>query len=83
MIIIYAIDKLVIWTNSNIKLNDNCIESSLSKDVLHIAIANPKLALYGRASIEALKTANIYDKVEKKIVFANGCITGSTICPST
>ncbi|MGE4547284.1 MAG: molybdate ABC transporter substrate-binding protein [Desulfurella sp.] len=68
---VYAIGKLVIWTNSNIKLNDNCIESSLSKDVLHIAIANPKLAPYGRASIEALKAANIYDKVEKKIVFAN------------
>ncbi|OSS42163.1 Molybdenum ABC transporter, periplasmic molybdenum-binding protein ModA [Desulfurella amilsii] len=68
---VYAIGKLVIWTNSNIKLNNDCIESSLSKDVLHIAIANPKLAPYGRASIEALKTAHIYDKVEKNIVFAN------------
>jgi molybdate transport system substrate-binding protein len=68
---VYAIGKLVIWTNSNIKLNDNCIESALDKDVSHIAIANPKLAPYGRASVEALKAVNIYDKVEKKIVYAN------------
>lgn len=68
---VYAIGKLVIWTNSDIKLSDNCIDSSLDKNVLHIAIANPKLAPYGKASIEALNAAGIFDKVKDKIVFAN------------
>ncbi|PMP68887.1 MAG: molybdate ABC transporter substrate-binding protein [Desulfurella multipotens] len=68
---IYAIGKLVIWTNSNVKLDKDCINTCLDGNVSHIAIANPKLAPYGRASIEALESANIYDKVKHKIVFAN------------
>ncbi|MBR8462263.1 molybdate ABC transporter substrate-binding protein [Campylobacter sp. faydin G-105] len=34
-----------------------------------ISIANPTTAPYGKASIEALKNAQIYDKVEKNIVY--------------
>ncbi len=65
----YAIGKLVLWTNTDMKFENNCIESCLNAD--RIAIANPKLAPYGKAAIEALKSAGIYVKVDKKIVFAN------------
>ncbi|MBE2984051.1 molybdate ABC transporter substrate-binding protein [Campylobacter sp. RM9344] len=34
-----------------------------------ISIANPNTAPYGKASIEALKNANLFDKVEKSIVY--------------
>jgi len=35
-----------------------------------ISIANPETAPYGKASIEALKNAKLYDEVEKNIVYA-------------
>ena len=35
-----------------------------------ISVANPETAPYGKASIEALKNAKLYDEVEKNIVYA-------------
>ena len=40
------------------------------KGLKAISIANPATAPYGRASVEALKNAKIYDEVEKNIVWA-------------
>ena len=46
------------------------IKLLLQKEIKRVAIANPKTAPYGKASLEALKNAGIYDRIKPKIVYA-------------
>ncbi len=41
-----------------------------SEKIGKIAVANPKTAPYGKAAIEAMKAAGVYDNVKEKFVFA-------------
>lgn len=41
-----------------------------NKNIRKIAIANPRTAPYGKASIEAMKNAKVYEQVKDKFVFA-------------
>jgi molybdate transport system substrate-binding protein len=67
----YAVGRLVIWVPADSKINlierkwDALLDSSVQK----IAVANPEHAPYGRAAVEALKSAGIYDKVQPKLVY--------------
>jgi molybdate transport system substrate-binding protein len=65
----YAIGKLVLWSAQPGRVDDK--GEVLSKGSWqHLAIANPKLAPYGAAAVEAMKKLNVYNAVEPRLVVA-------------
>ena len=67
----YARGSLAVWFGPSVDLGKTppSIEALDSSSIRNIAIANPKHAPYGRAAEAALKSAGIYDRVAKKLVF--------------
>ena len=62
----YAVGKLILWSTrhelgENIDLRDVKYEQ--------IAIANPKIAPYGKAAVSALQATGVYETVEDRLVF--------------
>jgi molybdate transport system substrate-binding protein len=65
---VYAKGAIALLTSRGKNLNKG-IKSILAKDINKIAIANPKTAPYGKATVEALKNAKLYDLVKAKFVY--------------
>jgi molybdate transport system substrate-binding protein len=65
--VVYAFGKLVLWTPATGPALEG-VSSLADAKVRRIAIANPKLAPYGRAAEEALRAAGIHDQVRKRLV---------------
>jgi len=63
---VYAHGKLGLWT---LKELSPTLALLTTDTIQKIAIANPKNAPYGKASIEALKHSGIYEQVKHKLVF--------------
>ena len=65
----YAIGKLVLWSKKPgfVKNEETLKQGGFSK----IAIANPAAAPYGVAAIEVMKSLNVYDALQPKIVEGN------------
>jgi molybdate transport system substrate-binding protein len=67
---IYAYGKLALWTMKNLDLQKGLTilaDSGIGK----IAIGDPKMTVYGPASIAAMKNDGVYDKVKSQLVFAD------------
>jgi len=75
--VVYAKGAIALFSVKNINLND--FKNALLNSKL-IAIANPKTAPYGRAAVEAMKSAGIYDKIAGKLVYAE---TVTAVIPYT
>lgn len=65
---VYAYGALVLWTLKNLNL-DKALAVLLHNDVQKIAIANPKLAPYGEATIQALTRQRLLPQLQSKLVY--------------
>src|SRR5262249_50871310 len=66
---LYATGKLILWVRDDSRL-DPSKGLTLLRDpaVKKISIANPEHAPYGRAAVEAMRKAGIYEMVKNKLV---------------
>ena len=67
LFITYAVGKLVLWSADANKIKDGKALLA-SGDFNKCAVANPKLAPYGLAAHETLKSLKLFDKVSPKFV---------------
>jgi len=65
----YAIGKLVLWS-AKPAIVDGAGEVLKKGGFDHIAMANPKLAPYGAAAVQTMKTLGVYDSLQAKLVTA-------------
>ncbi len=67
---VYAFGKLVAWLppGSTLDLEKRGLGALGESGVKRIAIANPAVAPFGRATVEALKAAGVHDSVKDKLV---------------
>lgn len=68
--LVYAQGSLAYLSSKEHNLSKG-IELVLDENIKKIAIANPKLAPYGMATVEALKNAKLYEKIKSKFVYGD------------
>jgi molybdate transport system substrate-binding protein len=66
---VYALGQLVLWI-PNEASGVRAMQDLAGSHVRFIAIAQPELAPYGRASVEALQHSGLWDAVRSKVVYA-------------
>ncbi len=67
----YGIGGLALWVpnRSVLDIGKLGMRALLDDSIKKIAIANPEHAPYGRAAVDAMQHANLYDRVKGKLVF--------------
>jgi molybdate transport system substrate-binding protein len=69
--VVYASGQLALWIPAGEQNGVRELKDLAGPKVRFIAIAQPELAPYGKASLEVLKGAGLWATVQKKIVYAN------------
>jgi molybdate transport system substrate-binding protein len=67
---VYAVGILALWIPPHSNAAVTRLEDLTSPTVRVIAIANPELAPYGKAAVETLRSAGLWDQLKPKIVYA-------------
>jgi molybdate transport system substrate-binding protein len=67
---IYALGQLVLWVPGK-QSGIRELKDLAGKQVRFVAIAQPELAPYGRATVEALQSAGLWETVRPKVVYGN------------
>lgn len=68
---VYASGQLALWIPAGKQDGVRVLKDLAGPNVRFVAIAQPELAPYGKASLQVLKSAGLWDTVQKKVVYAN------------
>ncbi len=68
---IYAKGQLALWIPSGEPSGIKNLKDLTSPKIHFIAVAQPKLAPYGQAAVDALTTAHLWEPLQHKVVYAN------------
>jgi molybdate transport system substrate-binding protein len=68
---IYARGQLAMWAPDGEKLGIHSLADLRKGEAKFVAIAQPDLAPYGKAAVEARKASGLWDEVQPKVVYAN------------
>ncbi len=68
---VYAMGQLALWVPSAEPHEFQDLKDLSAPKIRFVAVAQPELAPYGLAAVEALKNAALWDSVQPKIVYAN------------
>lgn len=66
---VYAIGRLALWTRKGGPPCPRSLADLTQPRYAHIAIANPKVAPYGKAAQEALEAARLWDTLQSRLVY--------------
>ena len=64
----YAIGRLALWSADPTRIKGDCGESLKQNDYRKLAIANPRVAPYGKQAENALHALGVYETVEPKLI---------------
>lgn len=64
----YALGRIVLWS-ANLDARKMTLTNLTDPKIVHIAIANPKHAPYGKRAEEALRASGLWEKVQSKLVY--------------
>jgi molybdate transport system substrate-binding protein len=67
---VYALGQLALWIPKGEQNGVRELKDLAGQQVRFVAVAQPELAPYGRATIEALRNAGLWDTVHPKLVYA-------------
>jgi molybdate transport system substrate-binding protein len=68
---VYALGQLALWIPNGGLHSLGELKDLARPQVRFVAVAQPELAPYGKASIEVLKNSGLWDTVQPKLVYAN------------
>jgi molybdate transport system substrate-binding protein len=68
---VYAVGQLALWIPKGDQSGIRELKDLADKQVHFIAVAQPELAPYGRATVETLKNAHLWEAVQSKVVYSN------------
>jgi len=68
---VYARGQLALWIPKGDQMGVRDLKDLTSTKIRFIAIAQPSLAPYGEAGVEALRSTGLYDQLQPKFVYGN------------